>query len=516
MKEAHLFAVLLAFSCVSSAARGAEAPAPPTYAVFGLRAPGGPPVTELVSQFRLALSRVTTAGTAGGSAAVQPEADTRAGLGLPKAPTGTVLKGLGDAEGDYQRYALDSARAKFEAGLQDLASAGGEEGVWDAALTGHVLLGMIHLALKNRDAQTRAEAEFEAIVRPYPAFQARSHSDDPVVLALFDKVHSRVSRAASGELLVSCSTACPTGYVWVDAAPRGKVNGEPIKLPSGTYRLRVTDRQDAPRLFSFTHEVQIREGAQTRVVVDLESEGALDLAGGPAFVTTPEAELRLKVLQLAAQRLRPRKVAALWFDAQDVHLAILDSAAGKIERHAAIAMPADGKLEVPCLDLARFAVGGEPTPLTVAALAPQLDAHRSLEPVEGTRALSVAKWTALGTTAALSVAGLVMAISANTDRSNLNAQWSAWGGRVPTQSLPKYSSDTDAVLAKERWRNGLLIGGAACAIGTATLFAVDYFTQHSSESPDPKQPDSRPSPGGPARASGTTLEIRPYGLALLF
>jgi hypothetical protein len=515
MNRLLLFAAMFALTSVSGTAFGAEAPPPQTYAVFGLRAPGAPPVTELVSQFRKALSQVATAGA---SAAVQSEAETRAGLGFAKISTGTLLTRLGDAEGDYQQFALDSARAKFEAGLQELASAGGEDGVWDAAVTGHVLLGMIHLAGKTRDAQAKAQAEFEAIVRVYPGFQAMGHSGDPVVLALFEKARAKLNRATSGELLVSCSSACPTGYIWVDAAPRGKVNGEPVRLPPGTYRVRVTDRQDAPRLFSFTHEVEIREGAQTRLLVDLESEGALDLGGGPAFLIPAEGDLRLRTLRLAAQRLHRGKVAALWLDAQDIHLAILDSATGKIERHAAIASRADGKLEAPCLDLARFAVGGEPPPLSVAPLAPLLDARRPIEPAQGARAMSIAKWGALGTTAALGVAGLALAISANADRSSLTDQQNRWGGTIPPQNLPKFSSDTEAVLTKERWRNGLLIGGAACAVGAAALFAVDYFGQHRAAAPENRQAHRRTSEsgGGPARASGPAIEIRPDGLALLF
>ena len=81
-------AVALAIPCVTGLAWGAEPWGPQVYSVLGLRAPDGPPVAELVSRFRQALSRQSAAGT---TAVVQSEADTRASLGLQSAPTAALI-----------------------------------------------------------------------------------------------------------------------------------------------------------------------------------------------------------------------------------------------------------------------------------------------------------------------------------------------------------------------------------------------------------------------------------------
>lgn len=513
MNKVLATAVVLGMPWLSGSALGAEPPkAAPSYAVVGFRTPGGPPVAELVSQFREELAR----RSGGRASSVQSEAATKASLGLSTAPTAVAIKRIGDAEGDYQQYLLDSARAKFEAGLQELVGVGGEEGVWESTVTARVLLGMVYLAGKDREAQKKAQAEFESILRVYPTFQAMGHSDDPVVLALFDKARAKVSREPAGELAVSCSTPCPNGFVWVDQAPRGRVNGPAIKLPVGTYRVRVTGRQDAPHLFSFNHEVKIREGAKATLLVDLESEGALDLGGGPAFAIAEEPERRLTVLKLVARRLQRGKIAALWLDEQYVHLAVSDAASGGIERRAAVALPAGGKLEGPCRELARFAAGGEPPSPTVLPLPPLLDA-RPLPPAAaptGPRPWAIAQWSALGTAAALGVAASLAAASAESDRKKLNDRYSQMGQQVPPQDYSQYLSDANALIRKQNLRNGLLIGAGACAAATAAFFAIDRLTRAGAASPEPRAADGMAPPG--SKAAAVSFEARLGGFALVF
>jgi hypothetical protein len=514
MNKVLATAVVLGMPWLSGSALGAEPPsAAPGYAVVGFRTPGGLPVAELVSQFREELAR----RSGGRAASVQSEAATKASLGLSTAPTAVAIKRIGDAEGDYQQYLLDSARAKFEAGLQELVGVGGEEGVWESTVTARVLLGMVHLAGKDREAQKKAQAEFESILRVYPTFQAMGHSDDPIVLALFDKARAKVSREPAGELAVSCSTPCPNGFVWVNQAPRGRVNGPAIKLPVGTYRVRVTDRQDAPHLFSFNHEVQIQEGGKSALLVDLESEGALDLGGGPAFAIAAEPERRLNVLKLVARRLQRGKIAALWLDDQYVHLAVSDAATGAIERHAAVALPAGGKLEGPCRELAQFAVGGEPPPPAVLRLPPLLEA-RPLPPPPaptGPRPWAIAQWSALGTAAALGVAAGVVAASANSDLKKINDRYTQLGKQVPPLQVPQYISDANAVLRKQNLRNGLFIGAGACAAASAAFFAIDRLTRADAVSPEPRAADGvAPLKSKPATA--LSFEARLGGFALVF
>lgn len=503
MKKVLSAAVLAALSS-SGSAHAAEPAGAQSYSVLGFRTPGGPSVADLVSQFRKALAQQTA-----GAAAVQTEADAKASFGLPKAPTSEAIKRIGDAEGDYQRYLLDSARAKFEAGLQELVGLGGEEGVWESTVTARVLLGMVHLAGKDREAPKKAQSEFEAILRVYPTFQALGHSDDPVVLALFEKARAKVSREPAGELAVSCSSPCPAGFVWVDQAPRGKVNGPPIKLPSGTYRVRVTDRQDAPRSFSFNHEVKIQDGGKATLLVDLESEGTLDFAGGPAFAAAPAPEGRLKVLQLVGRRVQRGKVAAVWLDEQYVHLAVLDAASGAVERHAAVPAPVDGKLEGPCLELARFAAGGQPLPPAVVPLAPALDAKPLPPPApSGVRPLAVAKWTTLGTAAAVGIAGGLVAASVSSDRKKMNDHVAQYGGIL----YPGWDSDANSLRNKQRSRNGLFIGAGACAAAAAALFIVDALGSGDSAAPE-KAPDGA---APAAKEAAVSFEVRPDGIALAF
>jgi hypothetical protein len=523
MEPRRCSAALAAIAALLLPVAGWSAPpaASQVFTVLGLRTPDGRPVADLTERVRKALGQQVAAGA---DAVIRSEDETKASLGVPVARTQVLIHRIGDAESDYQQFALESARTKFEAGLQDLASVGGEDGVWESTVTAHLLLGLVHLAGQGRDAASKARSEFEAILRVHPSFQPAGHSDDPIVLALFEKARAKVSREPTGQLAVSCSSPCPEGFVWVDAAPSGRVNGAPIKLPAGSYRVRITDRQDAPRLRSFSHEVQLTNGGEARLLIDLDSEGALDLAGGPAFVTPADADRRLRVVQLAARRVRRGKLALVWHDTQYVHLAIVDCATAKVERHAAVVAPPDGRLDVPSLELARFAVGGGPPPLTVVPLAPLLEASPPppAAPSDGIRPLAIAKWSALGATVALGIAGGAVAIAANSGRNRLNEQVASWGGGVPPAHESQYLADTDAVVNKEHWRNGLLIGGAVCAVGAVVLFVVDAHNGDAT----PRPPDATPPGGGPPKASelkpaspgaaALTLRWVPMGFAVNF
>ncbi len=501
MNKVLAAAAVLAALSLSGPAAAAEPANPQSFAVLGLRAPGGPSVAELVSQFRKALTQQTA-----GVATVQTEAEAKANLSLPSAQPAAAIKTIGDAEGDYQRYQLELARAKFEAGLQELVGLGGEEGIWESTVNARVLLGMVHLALNGKDplASKKAQSEFEAILRVYPNFQALSRIDDPVVLALFEKARAKVNREPAGELVVSCSSPCPAGFVWANQAPRGKVNGPAIKLPVGTYRVRVTDGQDAPHLFSFNHEVQIQDGGKAALLVDLESEGALDFAGGPAFAVASEPERRLKVLQLVGHRVQRGKVAAVWLDEQYVHLAVSDAASGNVERHAAVAAPKDGKFDEACLELARFAAGGQPPPAAVVSLAAALDARPQPPPTpSGARPLAIAKWTVLGVTAAAGIVGGIVAASAESDRKNLVNQY---GQGAPAN----YRDEATSLSNKQHLRNGILIGAGVGVAATAVLFIVDALGPGDSaaKATDEAAPAAKP--------AAVSFEVRPDGFALAF
>jgi hypothetical protein len=513
------WAVAVAAFLAPALARAAESSGPQIVTVLGLRVPDGPPVADLTAQFRKALAQQVAAGA---DLSVPSEAETRASLGVPTARTSALLDRIGDAESDYQQLLLDQARRKFEEGLQDLAQVGGEEGVWESTVTARLLLGMVHLATQARDASNKARGEFEAILRVDPTFQPTKQSNDPVVLALFEKARAKLSREPTGQLAVSCQTPCPQGFVWVDAAPSGPVNGAAIKLPAGSYRVRITDRRDSPRLRSFTHEVQVNASADTRLMVDLESEGALDLAGGPAFAAPADNEHRLKVLQLTAQRVRKGKIAAVWLDPQYVHLAIADASSARIERHAAVPAPADGRLDTACLELARFAAGSLPPPASVLPLPPAFDAIPAPPPAPsaGARPLAIAKWSALGATAALGIAGAVVAASADSDRGDLQDLLKNWGGAPTTREQAAQVADATASLrSKQGWRNGLFIGAGVAAAATAALFVFDALHEGGSARPEIRAPEARPPevnlPEAP-RPPKISFQVRPAGLAILF
>ncbi len=125
--------------------------------------------------------------------------------------------------------------------------------------------------------------------------------------------------------------------------------------------------------------------------------------------------------------------------------AILDTATGKVERHAAVTVPPDGGLEAISLDLARFALGDAPPALTVVPLAPVLEARPLPPPTQsGSNALATTKWTALGTTAVLGIAAGVLAISASADRTKVDDANARWGGRVPPEQISQVNADTDS------------------------------------------------------------------------
>ncbi len=485
-------ALALSFAVLPGPVSAAEVSS--TWMVLGLREPNAPPVTELAAQFRKALGQEGF-----GRATVLSEAETKAALGAPTASVSTLITRIGDAEGDYQQFSLDAARAKFEAGLQELANVGGEEGVWESTKTARLLLGMVHLASQTRDAQVKARAEFEAILRVDPTFRPTSHSDDPIVLALIEKARLKVTREPVGQLVVSCTAPCGEGFVWVDAAPGGPVNGSPLRLPVGRYRVRVTDRRDSPRLRSFTHEVQVVSGTETKLVVDLVSEGALDLAGGPSFASPPEPERRLPIVQLVGQRARTSRLAFVWMEGTEVHLAVADTPGGAVLSHSAVRLPPDGQVGPACAALAKAALGGESgkevASLPTSLVPPPPPAPRE----EGTRILPIAKWAALGVTVAVGIAGGATALVANGERNRLSEQLAGWGGAVPMSQAEQYASDRASMEDKERWGTGLLVGTAVLAVGTIGCFIADYLLA--------------PQPAAPTAG---TVRVLPNGFAVVF
>lgn len=479
-----------------------------SWTVIGFREPGGTPVAEATALFRAALERQL--GEAGRNL-VAAEGETKALLGgLSSGSAPAFVKRIAEADGDYQQFALDSARTKLESGLKDLASVMGDDGVWNAVKSGRFLLGLVHLAGGAKDAQARALAEFEAILRVEPTYQPSALTSDPQILELFEKARTRVARAPRGQLVLNCATDCPTGFAWIEGAPGGAVNGLPLKLPAGKYRIRITDRQELPHLRSFSHEVRVPSEGETRLVVDLESEGALLLGGGTFFEMAANPKIRTRALQVASQEVHIGHLAAVWRDATDLHVAVVDPATARVERHAAIALPESRKLDTAIAALAAFAVGGG-SDARVTVLAPSLDAKRPKPAGTGNLSLTIAKWSTAGAAVAFGIVGGALAYSAHSDFDRLDKQYAAWGGKVPasTQEGMQHLSDRNTAQDKQNWGTGLLIGAGVCATASIVLFVVDSYT---SPAAPPKSTAAAWTPEG----AGGRVQVLPTGIAVAF
>jgi hypothetical protein len=475
------------------------------WTVFGFRDPKGPAIADQAVELRNLLAQQMGSD---GWVLSERETKTRLGAhGLSVVDIAAVIARVNEAESDYQQFELDAARSKAQAALQELVKMGGEIGVWEAAQTAHLLLGMGHLARSTRDTAS-ARAEFEAILRVAPSFQPQGH--DPMVLALFKKAHDSVSHEQTGDLIVSCLGSCPNGFIWIDAAPNGRVNGAAVKLPVGSYRVRITDREDRPRLRSFTHEVQIRAGVETKITIDLDSEGALaSIEEGPTFDVPNDPDRRMRIIQAVSANRVGRSVF-LWIDGGSLHAAVIDPSYPQIiRRHAMATIPSEGQFRAPCLELARFVAGNElPVPPKVISLAPSLAA---LPPAveaktEGVPVLTVVKWSGVGLTAVLGVVTSAYTIN---------------------RSIAGDNSET-----ADHWRNGLVISTAIVAVASAAILVIVEYLQSRSatqsgeglELKAPKLPDSPKLPTSPKlpdapklpSAPSLSLAVGPTGLTLQF
>jgi hypothetical protein len=111
-----------------------------------------------------------------------------------------------------------------------------------------------------------------------------------------------------------------------------------VNLPAGTYRVRITDQKDGPRLRSFTREVKISAGSETNLLIDLELEGVVSSAEGSTFNVPNDPERRLRIIQTVASRKVGRGVF-LWLDNEDLHAVVIDPVSGQIVRYAMVKIP---------------------------------------------------------------------------------------------------------------------------------------------------------------------------------
>ncbi len=480
-----------------------------SWTALGFREPDGPPISQLLAEFRKSLAMQIDYSQ---SIQVRSESETKALLGLSSQSAAVLVGRVRNAERSYQKYALDVARKDFEAVLQELPFAGGEPGVWEAAKIAHLLLAMIHLEEQNGQEEAKARSQLDAILRFESEFAASDAPDDPRIRKLLHQSREQLANLRKGTLRVTCKPGCRDGFVWVNAAPSERVDRSPISLPVGTYQVRVTDRVNSPFLKSFTRKVVITPGTETRLEVDLEAEGAADTEGGPAFLVARQTTPRVRAVQAISNTLKSGRLAILWLEGdyprQELHMAVVDGASAKVERRAFVTLKPESNSSLVCEDLARYAISGIAN-RNVIVTNPVLSPKEELEiPSSGnvSRILNPAAWTVTGGALALGTAGIVVAATkASGNRSKVDT--------------------------------GLLIGAGACAATAIVLHIADWMASRPStpQSPSradipgtpslpdtpqapssPKLPDTPNAPEMPSAPKLPGLQVSPLGISFTF
>lgn len=476
--------LLIGASALAQQASESSAAGSREWVVVGLREPNGPSVASVVEDFRRALASELGPRD---SRAVLPASAILAKLGISSSPVSTILTRITDAEGAYQQLALEVARQKFQAGIQELTNVSGEVSVWEATMTAHVLLGMVYLAAQERDASAHAVEELESIYRVAPEFRVSGYSGDPIFLALSRKAEEKVRRLPKGLLRVVLTPKQPRMQVWVDTAPTS--TSERVELPAGTYRVRVTDDRDAPRLRSFTHVATIKQGEERVLNVNIEVESSVDPAGGPAFRLPANSDLRPQLPGVLGRHLGSGQMVFVWVDGgKNLRVAVGDSGRAHLVRAAAVPAfdPASGSTAL--ANLAAYVATGKlrpgvvELPLTFADidLPPQVELAKPMAPWAAPAKFSglrLGAWTSGGAAAALAAVGIGLVVNASSARSDLDKQYGRDGSvLVPYPSQASYRSARDDQLNAQRWGMGLMVGAGAAAAACATLFALDART----------------------------------------
>ncbi len=476
-----LTAPLLALGLAAASA------APGSWAVLGVRVDGGVVVKDAVELVRGAAAHEVSAG-----GRVFDADETRSRLGLPSRTPREIRELVDTAELYYFQLELAPARRNLELALEALVQAGGDAESFERLRVARLLLAMVELADTRRPggreralAQLLPLAALRAVAAPSPQNYPKE------LVELFEQARREVAARPLGRLRAVCRpTACADGQVWIDAAPSG-VPGEWIPLPAGTWRLRVSDRFEAPRARSLTRELVVSAGVDVTVELDLAAEGALDPDGGPAFRSPADPDARLGALRLAAARSgAERTVGVLRVagpDGDRLHVAVLEGVSGRLVREASIRLGPGLPLSAAAARLARFAVSGEAREGVVQAGADAPDAGGAGTPTaapadavtppaelsaHGT-GITVAKWSSLGGAVLVGGLGLWFQKGASEESATLDASLRKWGGVVPTEEVDAVNQRLADIDAGEGRALGCFIGAGALAAGSAVLFWLD-------------------------------------------
>lgn len=460
------------------------AAAPPsTWAVLGVRVEGGLPVKEAVE-----LVRGASVHEVGGDGRVFDADETRARLGLPSRDARAVQELVDTAELYFFQLELASARRNLELALESLVHAGGDAASFERLRVARLLLAMVELADTRRPGgRERALVQLEALAAVQPDATPSPQNYPKELVDLFDEAKRTTAARPRGRLRASCRPSpCAGGQVWIDAAPAG-VPGEAISLPAGSWRLRVSDRFEAPRLRSLTRELVLQPGDDVTVELDLAGEGALDPDGGPAFQSPDEPTARLGALRLAAARSgATRTVGVLRTSGTGgdrLQVSLIEGVSGRLLREASIRLGPDVPLSVAAAKLARFVVAGEaregvtalpveageagPVPLPPEAVTPpeELSAHGP--------GITIAKWSTLGGAAVLGGLGWYFQRGATDENAALTADLNEWGGVVPQEEVDGVNRRLEAIDAGEARALGCFVSAGVLMAGSAVLFWLD-------------------------------------------
>lgn len=377
-------------------------------------------------------------------------------LGFGSVDRTSIEEALAEAEMLFFQVEYEAARQKLETALAAIEADRGKI-PFEVRRDVRLLLALVFLeGFQDREAAARVLAPLAAIhVLPE---SVRRAAPGPVI-ELWDEVRAAASARTEGWLYVDC-TGCHGGEVWLEGVPVG-ITQQSIALPPGRYSLVLRGLAGAEELRSLVHEVQIRAGEETRLLVALAAETSV--LAGPA-VCVQAAKLGDAVDHAA--RLAPRVGAdrlLAWRFEQDAIRVWAFGAAG--ERLGSWTRPVEGEdLEATLAALAREILA--PAPRAEESLPLQVLAAPDPEPSWR----PVARWSALGATVALAAVGTWLAVEADSARSDLEALQAGRRSYASVEEARRASRLAETVESRQTWSAVLLTGAAAGAVGTVFLF----------------------------------------------
>lgn len=321
-----------------------DASAAESWAVVGLRSDGGT-MEEPVQAMRDALERALQEG-----ATVLGEDEVRRRIGATPIAARSVEDWIDAAEIFYFQHDLPEAKSCLEEALALLAHRTDPRS-WERSRAARLLLATVLLAQGGVEEEEGARAALRSVIAVSPEFRPEPRAYPVELFVLFDELRAEIlTEPRRGSLRIDCKRGCAGARVWANTLGVGLAD-RAIPLPAGRYRILVGTEE----IRSLVHDVEIAEGKETRLSLDLAWEASVEAGDGPSFEWSGEKEsLDAAALLAASLGERDRMVVIR----EEVREGIAGSRAVVVDRSGLVRDRWSGS---GWDDLARALVSGEET-----------------------------------------------------------------------------------------------------------------------------------------------------------